>query len=64
MKFFNRKVIVQTTATTMVSNGMEIFEDIKKHILQAQQSVKVAAVWFTDSDLFQLLMDKQRSSPG
>jgi hypothetical protein len=61
MNLFKRKV-QSTVSVPTIPNGFAIFEDIKAHIQQAQQSIKVAAVWFTDHDLFQLLIDKQRSS--
>lgn len=45
-------------------NGEEIFEAIKKALKEAASSIKIAAAWFTDYELFKILMQKRTDSPA
>ncbi|HRH49809.1 MAG TPA: phospholipase D-like domain-containing protein [Panacibacter sp.] len=47
-----------------IHNGLEIFEKIKVTLNEAQFSIKIAAAWFTDNELFQLLVAKQKANPS
>lgn len=44
-----------------ISDTKEIFERIKKELLKAQQEILVAVAWFTDDELFQVLLDKVKN---
>lgn len=43
-----------------ISNTREIFERIREELLQAQEEILVAVAWFTDDELFQVLLGKIR----
>lgn len=43
-------------------NGIEIFEAIQSELSAAQHSIKVAAAWFTDNELFQKIMFKRNQN--
>lgn len=41
-----------------LSDNKEIIERIKKELLEAQREILVAMAWFTDDDLFKILLNK------
>ena len=55
---FNKKIEPKEPQTS-IHNGVEIFEEIKAKLKEAKFSVKVAAAWFTDNELFQTILAKQ-----
>ena len=61
MPLFKRYELEETQQS--FHNGVEIFEKIKSTLSEAQTSIKIAAAWFTDNELFQILILKQKSNP-
>lgn len=55
------KVSIQEKTFT---NGAEIFNAISTAILQAQSSVKTAAAWFTDRDLYEAIKTRMSQNPS
>jgi HKD family nuclease len=46
---------------TTLTENKEIFQELKNQIKGAETQIKVASAWFTDPELFSLLIDKQQS---
>lgn len=44
-----------------ISDTKEIFERIREELRKARQEILVAVAWFTDDELFQVLLDKVRN---
>jgi hypothetical protein len=44
-------------------DGAAIFADIRAKLLDAKDSIRVAATWFTDNDLFQVLQSRKIQTP-
>lgn len=66
MNFFNNvnKTNKSEIPQYSIHNGSEIFEELKKRLTGSQRSIKVAAAWFTDNDLFQVLLNKLDEDRG
>jgi hypothetical protein len=58
--FGQKKPPIQSQRT--IHNGAEIFETIKLKLKEAVFSIKIAAAWFTDDELFQILVNKKIES--
>lgn len=52
---------MQELKQTTLSENKEIFEELKGQIKSAKKQIKVVSAWFTDPELFSLLVDKQKS---
>jgi len=58
MNLFNKKIDKPLNVQSSLHNGVEIFEAIKTKLNESIQSIKIAAAWFTDNELFQILLNK------
>lgn len=58
MNLFFRKTNQEAETQKSIHNGAEIFEVIKEKLNGAQKTIKIAAAWFTDPELFQIISSK------